>query len=370
VGLLTGEELPGGGYRPGLLHRWLQPRRTGNEINGLGERRERPATPVYHRQDRWHPWYLVNVVFLLKQSWDFGPRGIMTNLLRDFRNKKAERARREHVASTRAPPTTPAEWRRRLEERIAVDPGVDHIGVAKLHEGLYFDWDYPTEAHRPVWIVVLLRRMDYGEFASNLTDEDWTRTHPFWRRKWVRTIREVMQVYADVHQSAIDLAAWIRDQGHYAEGLGGAPSTRVNLLRAALEAGLGELGKHGSLINGRHGSAVRLAAVLTDLPLGADGPADFGADDFCTSCQLCTISCPPRAISDAKQWVRGVEKWYVDFDKCVPYFNDTHGCGICLSACPWSRPGIAENLVKKMARRRSQRAAAASRQRAAAASRT
>lgn len=29
----------------------------------------------------------------------------------------------------------------------------------------------------------------------------------------------------------------------------------------------------------------------------------------------------------------------MDFDKCVPYFNEHMGCGICLAACPWSQPG-------------------------------
>ncbi len=50
--------------------------------------------------------------------------------------------------------------------------------------------------------------------------------------------------------------------------------------------------------------------------------------------------------------MRGVEKWYVDFDKCIPYFDETLGCSICIAVCPWSRPGIAEGLVVKMARRR------------------
>jgi epoxyqueuosine reductase len=49
--------------------------------------------------------------------------------------------------------------------------------------------------------------------------------------------------------------------------------------------------------------------------------------------------------------VRGDEKWYVDFDKCLPYFVESHTCGICLAVCPWSRPGIADNLLKKFVRK-------------------
>jgi len=50
--------------------------------------------------------------------------------------------------------------------------------------------------------------------------------------------------------------------------------------------------------------------------------------------------------------VRGFEKWYVDFDKCIPYFNETHGCGICIAVCPWSRPGAAPRLAEKISRRK------------------
>ena len=50
--------------------------------------------------------------------------------------------------------------------------------------------------------------------------------------------------------------------------------------------------------------------------------------------------------------VRGEVKWLVDFDCCIPYFNDTRGCGICIAVCPWSRPGVAPCLADKLSRRR------------------
>jgi len=85
--------------------------------------------------------------------------------------------------------------------------------------------------------------------------------------------------------------------------------------------------------------------------LAIDAPVDIAVDDLCTSCRRCTIDCPPDAILDDKQIVRGVEKWYVDFDKCIPYFAMTEGCGICIEVCPWSEPGrgvvLSETLLKK-----------------------
>ena len=50
--------------------------------------------------------------------------------------------------------------------------------------------------------------------------------------------------------------------------------------------------------------------------------------------------------------MRGVERWYVDFDKCVPYFAEANGCAICIEVCPWSEPGRGLVLVDKLLERR------------------
>ncbi|MBI1830913.1 MAG: 4Fe-4S dicluster domain-containing protein, partial [Planctomycetes bacterium] len=131
----------------------------------------------------------------------------------------------------------------------------------------------------------------------------------------------------------------------------GPMAAALNMIPAALAAGFGELGKHGSIINRTLGSNFRLAGVSTNLPLILDRPDVFGADDFCTHCQVCSEACPPNAIFDTKQLVRGESKWYVDFDKCIPYFGERLGCALCMVVCPWSRPGIADNLIAKFARR-------------------
>jgi NAD-dependent dihydropyrimidine dehydrogenase PreA subunit len=47
-----------------------------------------------------------------------------------------------------------------------------------------------------------------------------------------------------------------------------------------------------------------------------------------------------------------VEKWYVDFDRCIPYFVKTFGCGICIQVCPWSVPGRGPSLSTKLLAKR------------------
>jgi epoxyqueuosine reductase QueG len=168
---------------------------------------------------------------------------------------------------------------------------------------------------------------------------------------------EIGEQYTRAAAAASKIRNFIRSKGYDAEAFEGPRGGALLMIPAAIAGGLGELGKHHSMIHRKFGSNFRLSAVATDMPLVADMPDNFGADDFCTSCQICTNECPPAAITDAKQMVRGVEKWYVDFEKCMPYFAETRSCGICIAVCPWSRPGIADRLVMKWAKRRERSAA-------------
>jgi epoxyqueuosine reductase len=60
------------------------------------------------------------------------------------------------------------------------------------------------------------------------------------------------------------------------------------------------------------------------MPLLPSQPNRFDTDEFCASCQICT-------------------SWYVDFDKCIPYFAETSSCCI--------RPTVRPKLLATMARR-------------------
>ena len=81
----------------------------------------------------------------------------------------------------------------------------------------------------------------------------------------------------------------------------------------------------------------------------------FGADDFLLELPGVHEGLSAGRDFETKQTVRGVEKWYVDFDKCIPYFGEALGCGICIARCPWSRPGTAPKLAEKMTARRNGR---------------
>jgi ferredoxin-NADP reductase/Pyruvate/2-oxoacid:ferredoxin oxidoreductase delta subunit len=144
--------------------------------------------------------------------------------------------------------------------------------------------------------------------------------------------------YIDVGKAAIKLAKYIRSLGWNAEAdtnLGNAPS-KVMHVPLAVNAGLGTMGRHTSVITKEYGANVRFATVLTDIPMIFDEPVDIGVEDVCTNCRVCAENCPPKAIYPEKVMVRGVEKWHLDFDRCMPYFVENEGCGVCITVCPWS----------------------------------
>ncbi len=303
----------------------LWPDVSGNTINGLGEQELRRPAPIY-----WH-------------DPDRTPHGRLQVWMMDqgakepaLHSKRAERAKiMAHqpipVATTRI--ERPGSENGELVRDRAKALGADLVGLVRpdplwVFEGS--DFDYP-------WIIMLGVAMDYDMLAT---------------APEVTAALAVVEGYTKGWQVAQPLADWIRSQGWRAEPRGGPPAGPLSLVPAALACGFGELGKHGSIINRQLGSNFRLAAVFTDLPLLADPPTEFGADDFCTACQACVNACPVDAITNEKQLVRGVTRWYVDFDKCLPYFNEHFGCAICLAACPWSIPGTAPRLAERMLTRR------------------
>ncbi len=123
----------------------------------------------------------------------------------------------------------------------------------------------------------------------------------------------------------------------------------------AIDAGLGEQGRHGILITPELGANTRLAAVTTNMPLEEDHPIDFGVAEFCRKCKICADQCPSGAISSAEKppdVIRGYRRWAINQDKCFTIWNTVatqhpRGCRVCLAVCPYSRKN---NWVHRLAK--------------------
>ncbi len=305
---------------------YRRPPISGNVINGLGETRRRRAKHVFFGDGYRRAWGQLDWYFQVMEPT--ANHRVITRLFWQDRRRLGPVAGRRVAAD-------PGEMSARIK-RAARERGAALVGITRLTDEMRYEgFETPF-----VYAISVAVPMDRETMLYTPSD---------------RSSLEIMRMYSDVNRVAIELAAHIRGLGWPARASTNiSPDASVEVLHLpiAIAAGLGELGKHGSIITPELGSNLRLATVLTDLPLEIDTPREVGVDDFCASCRICESNCPPHAILPAKQLVRGVRRWYVDFDKCVPYFAKTAGCGICIQVCPWSEPGRGLPLAERLRARR------------------
>ena len=94
-------------------------------------------------------------------------------------------------------------------------------------------------------------------------------------------------------------------------------------------AGLGWIGRNNLLVNSAAGAQLRLATVLTDMPLTADKPVK----EDCGQCRACVVLCPAGAIkADPKDF---------DHQSCFEKLKEfeksntvnQYICGVCVNVC-------------------------------------
>jgi len=299
---------------------------SGNPINGLGETAQRRPSPFFWHPPDQHPYGELQIA--ARQSSRKCP-GSAPAFLAAYNHPELI-----PVAAVRN--EAPAEQLAAEATSFALSHEADAIGIARM-DPLYVFEGYTIDEP---WVIVLALAHNYERLKQVPSDE----TNGV-------GVTDICAQYARGTRASYALANWIRSQGYSAGAYPGPSADALLLIPPAIASGLGELGKHGSLISRQFGSGVRLAGVTTDMPLVATAPDRFGADEFCQTCQVCTHACPPGAITEHKQLVRGVERWYVDFDKCIPYFAESASCGICIAECPWTRPNVRPKLLATMARR-------------------
>ena len=141
----------------------------------------------------------------------------------------------------------------------------------------------------------------------------------------------------------LSTAQWLRNLGYRA-----VPSLNDTALAIplAIQAGLGEYGRHGLVITPEFGPRVRFGKIFTDAPLHHDSPVRFGVTEFCESCRRCTEACPPGAIADGpptsvklnRSTIGGVRKWTTDGERCFSYWAQiVSDCMICVRVCPYNK---------------------------------
>jgi len=217
--------------------------------------------------------------------------------------------------------TASAAMKHLAQELGAYMAGITHVDQHHVYTGE----DVP---HR--YAIVVAVPMDYENIRQSPT---------------INSSYEVLRVYDETGRIVTELAKYIRGRGYPARAHS-LQFEQISMLPHAYAAGLGELGKHGSLINRELGCSFRVGVVTTDLPLVEDAPKTEGIDAICANCRMCVDYCPGDAIDDEKQEVRGVFKWVVDTEACAPYWANYYACGICLQVCPFNAKSLGGKFKK------------------------
>jgi len=171
----------------------------------------------------------------------------------------------------------------------------------------------------------------------------------------VATTTESANRYFDAAKIALIIARYINLLGYEARAHVDG-NYKVMCTPIAVDAGLGEVGRMGVLINPKYGPRLRLAVVTTDLPLTQDAPVYFGVQDFCEICKKCAVCCPSQSVdAGVKHEIKGVQKWQIDGDTCYQFWRQrSSDCAICMRVCPYSHPRtIMHNIVRWVIKRNS-----------------
>ncbi|OLS16461.1 MAG: 3-chloro-4-hydroxyphenylacetate reductive dehalogenase precursor [Candidatus Heimdallarchaeota archaeon LC_3] len=142
------------------------------------------------------------------------------------------------------------------------------------------------------------------------------------------------------------LAKFINNLGYNSIPAGNQVGLSVPL---AVMAGLGGYGRHGLLITKSYGSRVRIAKIVTDMPLIYDKPNKKfikSVNRFCDSCFSCARNCPSASISFEKFSLGkthsvsnnpGILKYYINPDSCYDFWIKNGGdCSNCIAFCEYS----------------------------------
>jgi epoxyqueuosine reductase len=141
----------------------------------------------------------------------------------------------------------------------------------------------------------------------------------------------------------LTLTQYIRNLGYRAVASMNDSALPIPL---AVQAGLGEVGRHSLLITEEYGPRLRLGKIFTDMPLLIDRPKTFGVKEFCDICQRCSNACPPKAIptgppsrhAHSVSNLTGVRKWTTWAEKCFRFWaGQNSDCSICIRVCPYNR---------------------------------
>ena len=145
-------------------------------------------------------------------------------------------------------------------------------------------------------------------------------------------------------QICLDCVKYLEDKGFDAFPIAGSQSKPTDKFSgvfqhktAARLAGLGYIGKNSMFITPEYGSKVRLATILTDMPLESTKPI---IHQNCGDCTICQNACPVGCIYGDNFNEETPHLELFDKEKCSNHMKTYQDvgrgavCGLCFRACP------------------------------------
>jgi epoxyqueuosine reductase QueG len=220
-------------------------------------------------------------------------------------------------------------------EEYAKKLGSDVFGVADLN----LLKDYPV--YPPNLFDGYKRGIVIGVKLSDSVFDGLPETRPIYAKQY-----EVANDKLD--QIAFELARFIENRGFKAIPI---PASKIvsgldwrsfiSHKAIARAAGVGWIGKSLLLVTEEYGPRIRLASILTDMPLEAGKPVKRK----CGVCRECIDSCIVGALHDTDFEDYPVREEVFDIERCagrLQEFADDPNigymvCGICIKVCPWGK---------------------------------
>ena len=233
--------------------------------------------------------------------------------------------------------------RTRELESLALSLGADLAGVADLGP-LGGMSTYPITLLAPFTFGVSVAVRLSDAITDGITATDPTAVYA----------RHYVTANALLDQITFRLAGHIQRHGHRALPIHASQQMghkrwygAISHKAIARGAGLGWIGQNLLLITPEYGPRVRLASLLTDMPLASSGPLPRA----CGGCHACLDACPARAITGFE---RGdypeSRELALNTAACaqrLDFFEREANvgqpvCGMCVQACPFGRKAARE----------------------------
>lgn len=321
---------------------------------GKLKRIEKPTTKLTSDIERID---LRNIAYHVAARGEYGPavqKGVQTSLPDKYPISAAQKDIIEYIATI--PNNTIADTKAQVtNDPILITNHIkslgyflkaDLMGTCQVPETAYYSHDTNGEQIDPAFnyaIIVVMRKELNAIEAS--TGHDWM-GDPI-----------SFQAYQHLGLVAETIANYVRRLGWDARAEYGPSFVKrysVLVPPILLAAGIGEVSRAGIILNPFFGLAYKAALILTNLPLIADKPIDFGLQKFCQDCKICAEVCPSKAISKGdKVMYNGYETWKLDTRRCASFnFTNKNGtmCNTCVKYCPWSNPSTwTHDMIRSIA---------------------